>query len=229
MYNQNQQPFGAVGFGGLNYGDEQWEEVDDEFGGGSEPLPHHHMVWDNVPLATSADDAAFHPERTSQPYIPAPMRTVPETPASTATETSSDQSSSTTYARNGKRLPFIKGGANDAGVEKETGIKGLISHIQSKMGVSATGTITEAQIKSYQKSQGLKEDGVIGKDTYTKLGLPSPYPKSRSGGTRYNPKTDTDLVVGKQPFYKQKWFLYSAIGLAVVGTGLLLFYPTKEK
>ena len=139
-----------------------------------------------------------------------------------------------TYKRNGKRLPFIKGGATDASVKSATGIEGLITEIKANIvssGVSIpTGvSISTADIKAFQKKMGLKQDGVIGKKTYEKLGFAPPFPQSSSGGSTYNPKTDAKQAVAAQPFYKKGWFQYSMIGLVVVATGVVLFYPKGDK
>ena len=93
----------------------------------------------------------------------------------------------------------------------------------------STGAITDAEIKAFQKKMGLKQDGVIGKKSYEKLGFTAPFPTSSSGGSTYNPKTDAKQVVSKQPFYKTGWFQYSMIGLVVVATGFVLFYPRGDK
>jgi len=135
------------------------------------------------------------------------------------------------YKRNGKKLPFIKGGATDAVVKSATGIEGLITEIKASMkalGVSvSTGAITDAEIKAFQKKKGLTQDGVIGEKTYEKLGFTAPFPTSSSGGSTYNPSTDT--AIAKPKFYQQKWFQYSAIALVVAATGLVLFYPRGEE
>ena len=133
------------------------------------------------------------------------------------------------YKRNDKRLPFIKGGATDAGVKSQTGIHGLISEIQASMGIPQTGSITDAEIKSFQKKKGLKQDGVIGKASYTKLGFTAPFPKSSSGGSSYNPKTDAKLAIAEVPFYKKKWVQYTALGVVVVATLGVLFYPKGDE
>ncbi len=133
----------------------------------------------------------------------------------------------TGYKREGKPLPFIKGGATDAGVKSKTGIEGLISEIQASMGLSPTGSITDAQIRTFQKTKGLKEDGVIGKASYAMLGFTPPYPKSSSGGSIYNPSTDK--AIAEVPFYQKTWFQYTALGLVVAATGFVLFYPRKEE
>jgi hypothetical protein len=131
------------------------------------------------------------------------------------------------YVRNNKPLPFIKNGAMDSNVERVTGIKGLVSEIQRRMGVAVTGQISDAQIRQYQTSQNISVDGVIGGETYTKLGFKPPYPKSSGGGSTYNPSTDT--AIAKPKFYQQTWFHWTAIGLVAVATGLVLFYPRSEE
>jgi len=130
------------------------------------------------------------------------------------------------YKREGKPLPFIKGGATDAGVKSKTGIEGLISEIQASMGISPTGSITDSQIRTFQKAKGLKEDGVIGKASYAMLGFTAPFPKSSGGGSTYNPSTDK--AIAEVPFYQKTWFQYTALGLVVAATGLVLFYPRKD-
>jgi len=216
MYNQNQSAFGSLDFGTVHYGDEQWEETDT----GSEPVPHHHMVWSDTPVVSG--DAFHHPNRTEEPDVPSPLRV----------SGSDTQSGVTSYSRNNKTLPFVKGGATDAGVEKSTGIKGLVSKIKQKMitqgvsSVSSTGALTDAEIKAYQQKKGLTADGIIGAKTYKALGFPAPYPKSRSrGSSSYNPSTD--VAIGAEPFYKKKWFLYTITGVALAGTAYLLFAPKK--
>ena len=135
--------------------------------------------------------------------------------------------SDSTYIRNNKPLPFIKNGAADSNVEKVTGIKGLVSEIQRRMGVAVTGQISDAQIRQYQTSQNISVDGVIGGETYAKLGFKPPYPKSSSGGSTYNPIIDT--AIEKPKFYQQTWFHWTAIGLVAVATGFVLFYPRSEE
>ena len=129
-----------------------------------------------------------------------------------------------TYLRSGQTLPFIKGGATDAKVEKKTGIKGLVSEIQKRMGVAITGKIDDAQIRAYQKAQFNSDDGVIGKNTYTALGFQPPFQKSqRASTTQVTPAEKKELALGGDPFYKKNWFLYSVSGLAVAGALYYLF------
>ena len=210
FYNQNQQAFGSLDFGTVNYGDEQYVDPITKI----IAKPHSHQGAYTKSTNLLIPDEHFHP----------PLQ--PESAATTPTPTPAGTSS---YSRpSGKKLPFVKGGATDAGVEKVTGIKGLVSEIQKKMGIAVTGSITSAQITAYQTAQGLGVDGTIGRETYSKLGFPAPYPSSsRSSSSSYS--SSTDITVGSEPFYKKKWFLYSAIGLTLVGTGFLLFYPKGDE
>ena len=133
-----------------------------------------------------------------------------------------------TYSRNGQTLPFIKGGATDESVEKMSQIKGLVSELQKRMGISTiTGKISTSQIKAYQKAQGLSDDGVIGKDSYTKLGFSAPFPKSSSGGSTYDPNKDADLAVGTTIMDKV-WF-YPAVGIGGLGLLVILLKMLKGK
>lgn len=139
-------------------------------------------------------------------------------------QTPEDFASQPAYVRAGQTLPFIKGGATDAQVEKATGIKGLVSEIQKRMGVAVTGKIDDAQIRSYQKAKFGSDDGVIGKNTYTALGFTAPFPKSqRASTTQITPKEKEELAVGSDPFYKKNWFLYGVSGLALTGAIYYLF------
>jgi len=139
-------------------------------------------------------------------------------------QTAEDFAPSYTYMRAGQTLPFVKGGATDAQVEKKTGIKGLISEIQKRMGVAISGKISDKQIRDYQKAKFGNDDGVIGQNTYTALGFEPPFAKSqRSSSTSSTPSPSTELAIGSDPFYKKNWFLYSVSGIAVAGAVYYLF------
>ena len=140
------------------------------------------------------------------------------------------------YERKGKQLPFLKDGANDADVESATGIKNLVTEVTTRMILlnpamgsrsDIVGKLTDAAIKAFQSSAGLKADGIIGKNTYQKLSFGGPYPQSSGGGTTYNPSTDNQLAIGSSPFYKKKWFMYSAIGVVCIATIAVLAYPKE--
>jgi putative chitinase len=50
----------------------------------------------------------------------------------------------------------------------------LVKKIQEKLGVEPTGNFgpkTEAAVKAWQKSNGLKDDGIVGPNTLTKMGI----------------------------------------------------------
>ena len=49
-----------------------------------------------------------------------------------------------------------------------------VKKIQEKLGVDATGNFgpkTEAAVKAWQKANGLKDDGIAGPNTLTKMGI----------------------------------------------------------
>ena len=156
-------------------------------------------------------------------------QSTPESFQEFATSDSSDDtfSEAAPFNRNGKTLPFVKGGAFDQQVQGITGITGLISEIQRRMGVPVTGTISNKQILDYQKSQGLTADGTIGTNTYTKLGFKPPFQKSSS--RRGSSPAPVDQVIGSpQPFYSKEWFQYTVIGLAIVGTIAIFAWPKGD-
>lgn len=151
----------------------------------------------------------------------------------------------TYYRPAGQALPYLRGGATDAVVESETGIKGLVTEILQTMqifGVDISRGLTDSVIKSYQRkynetTQGKKiaVDGIIGPETYAVLEADSsnrgyfkpPYQSVSVGtgtgflaqakGTQVNP-------IGAK-WYQTNTFKYSMIGLAVVGTIAILAWP----
>jgi len=152
----------------------------------------------------------------------------------------------TYYRPAGQALPYLRGGATDAVVESETGIKGLVTEILQTMqmwSVDISRGLTDSAIKSYQSkynelAQGKKiaVDGIIGPETYAVLEADSgnqgyfkpPYQSGSVGtgmtgflpsakGTQVNP-------IGAK-WYQTNTFKYSMIGLAVVGTIAILAWP----
>jgi hypothetical protein len=150
----------------------------------------------------------------------------------------------TYYRPAGQALPYLRGGATDAVVESETGIKGLVSEILNTMetwGVDTSRGLADSVIKSYQSkynelTQGKKiaVDGIIGPETYAVLEADSgnkgyfkpPY-QSGSVGTGTGlakPKGTQANPIGAK-WYQTNTFKYSMIGLAVVGTIAILAWP----
>lgn len=135
------------------------------------------------------------------------------------------------YIRNGKPLPNLKGGATDQMVQDSRGILGLVSEIQRRMGVvSPSGVITTSEIKAYQASSGLSDDGIIGPQTYTKLGFKPPFgSRSTSASTTLDISSEsaTAPAIGGKPWYKSTWFLATVTVLAL-GGGAYLLLPKEE-
>ena len=133
------------------------------------------------------------------------------------------------YIRNGKPLPNLKGGATDLMVQDDRGILGLVSEIQRRMGVvSPSGIITTSEIKAYQVSNGLKDDGIIGPQTYTKLGFKPPFGASSRPSPSGSSAPSTDIApIGGKPWYKSTWFL-GTVTIVALGTGAYLLYPRGE-
>lgn len=133
------------------------------------------------------------------------------------------------YIRNGKPLPNLKGGATDQMVQDSKGILGLVSEIQKRMGVvSPTGVITTSEIKAYQKSNGLNDDGIIGPKTYTKLGFKAPFGASSRPSSSGSTTPSTDIApIGGKPWYKSTWFL-STVTVLALGGGAYIYFSGKE-
>ena len=120
------------------------------------------------------------------------------------------------YIRNGKSLPNLKGGVTDNMVQDDRSIIGLVSEIQRRMGLTQTGTLTSKQIRDYQLSKGITSDGIIGPQTYTKLGFKEPF--SGSQRTRQTAPQDTQPPAPQaRPWYKNPWVLG---GSTIVVAGL---------
>jgi hypothetical protein len=128
-------------------------------------------------------------------------------------------------------LPVVKGGATNAMVQQDTGIENLISEIQRRMGVAVTGYIdrfTSTSIPNNKKV--LLVDGLIGRETYTALGL-GQYAKS-TPKQAYAPVSASPVVpavIPPQPFYKQGWFLYSVSAIVLVGAGYMTYQYMQER
>ncbi len=133
------------------------------------------------------------------------------------------------YIRNGKALPNLKGGATDEMVQDSRDILGLVSEIQKRMGdYLPTGVLTTSEIKAYQKSNGLKEDGIIGPNTYKKLGFKPPFGASSRPSSSGSSAPSTDIApIGGKPWYKSTWFL-GTVTVVALGTGAYLLYPRGE-
>jgi hypothetical protein len=137
---------------------------------------------------------------------------------------------STPYIRpSGKRLPNLKGGATDQMVKDDRGIIGLVSEIQSRMGdYLPTGVITTSEIKAYQKSNGLKEDGIVGPKTYEKLRFKPPFGSSSRSPSSGSSAPSTDIApIGGKPWYKSFWFL-GTVTVIALGAGAYVLYPKGE-
>lgn len=128
----------------------------------------------------------------------------------------------TPYIRNGKSLPNLKGGATDEMVKADRGIIGLVSEIQRRMGLAQTGVIKTSDIKDYQMKSGLTADGVIGPQTYTKLGFKEPF----SGSQRTHqvaPKQDAQPPAPiARPWYKNPW-VWGGSTIVVAGLAYALW------
>lgn len=140
-------------------------------------------------------------------------------------------SSLSLFIRGDKPLPYIKAGATNEQVEAATGIIGLITEIQARMNVQKTGTIRDDQIKAYQRAKGITVDGIIGPETYAKLGLPGPYvggSSSRSSSSRSSSVASPPPPIGKEPFYKNKYFIYGMSGVLLLGAGYFIYSMQKK-
>jgi hypothetical protein len=140
----------------------------------------------------------------------------------------------------GKKLPVLRNGATDASAEAATGIKGLVTEVQFRMWEKMptaiqtsnverdkflTGSLSKEFVQAFQEAVGLGNDGVVGKNTYEKLGFPAPYPGSGGGGGGGGGSTDT-TVGDKEPFYKQEWVKWTAGTLGVLGLAyFIIVYP----
>lgn len=134
------------------------------------------------------------------------------------------------YIRNGKALPNLKGGATDDMVRDDRGIVGLVSEIQKRIGVPQDGTLKTSQIKDYQLKNGLTVDGVVGPQTYTKLGFKEPFAsshRSTSGSPILQPPVPA--IGARTPWYLNKWFLGGTTAVALVGAGYLLFFSSQDE
>ena len=100
--------------------------------------------------------------------------------------------------------------------------------------LEVTGTFdanTDASVREFQQNSGLGVDGVVGPNTWAKLGETG---ASCGGGGSYSVSSYTsgaggigDPVVNGQPFYQKKWFL-PAVGVTVAGVvALIIFWPKK--
>ena len=135
------------------------------------------------------------------------------------------------FSRDNKPLPYIKGGATDGQVQTATGIIGLITEIQARMKVSKTGTISDDQIKEYQRAKEITVDGIIGPETYAKLGLLGPYvggSSSSSSPSRSSSVASPPPPIGKEPFYKNKYFIYGMSGVLLLGAGYFIYSMQKK-
>ena len=138
------------------------------------------------------------------------------------------------YIRNGKPLPNLKGGATDEMVQDSRDILGLVSEIQKRMVGSSfvgpyipSGVLTTSEIKAYQKSNGLKEDGIIGPSTYEKLGFKPPFRAMRKSASSSPITGISETVIGGKPWYLSTWFL-GTVTVVALGTGAYLLYPRGE-
>ena len=133
-----------------------------------------------------------------------------------------------TYVRSGQALPLIEDGATDALVKQVTGIQGLVSKIQQLMGLKATGELTDDQIKGYQESKGLSADGIIGPNTYAKLGMGGPYQRASRSAT---PAQKSEIAIGDpRPWYKKPTNIAMGAGaLLFLGIGAYLIFKDDNE
>lgn len=147
------------------------------------------------------------------------------------------------YLRSGQALPFLEDGATDALVKQVTGIQGLVSEVQKRMklqdkqGIFSTpnGTLTKGEIQAYQASKGLKQDGVVGPNTYKNLGLTAPY-QGVSSSSSSSPLTVSPQItpIGGRPWYlggnqRVNYIVVGVLGLAILGYGGTLIYRSVKK
>lgn len=132
------------------------------------------------------------------------------------------------YVRTGQSLPLLEDGATDALVKQVTGIQGLVSKVQQLMGLNATGELTDDQIKGYQESKGLSADGIIGPNTYAKLGLTGPYQQASKSAT---PSQRSEIAIGDpRPWYKKPTNIAMGAGaLLFLGIGTYLIFRENEE
>ena len=209
------------------FGDPQWISEDK-----INPIEHDHDDWSKVPMADNVESGAgdflfdedFHPYRTYENQ----SSSSGAGSSSSGTSSSGSSTTATTYKRDGKRLPFIRGGATDASAKAKSGIEGLVTEILKKMGQPVADKITDAQIKAFQKSKNLTDDGIIGKKTYTALGFQAPFPVSSSGGSSYNPTTDKDQTAGGESITDKVWF-YPAVGVGTLTLLIVILRAMKKR
>ena len=114
-------------------------------------------------------------------------------------------------------------------VNNDRNIVGLVSEIQRRMGIAMpSGVITTSEIKAYQATKGLTQDGIIGPQTYTKLGFKPPFGSSSRPSSSGSSAPSPDLpAIGGKPWYKSTWFLATVTVLAL-GGGAYLLLPKED-
>ena len=148
------------------------------------------------------------------------------------------------YLRSGQALPMLEDGATDALVKQVTGIQGLVTEVQKRMKLQdkqgifgePTGTLSKGEIQAYQASKGLKQDGIIGPNTYKKLGLSAPYQggSSSSSSRPSSGSTSMPTPIGGKPWYlggnqTVNYIVVGVLGLAILGYGGTLIYRAVKK
>lgn len=199
MYDQNQQAFGHFG--------------------APDVLPQSYGAGNAQPILDLAKQAT-EPQQSEQYFWETRNYSLTDAPTT-----------SHVFTRGDKPLPYIKNGATDAQVQTATGIIGLITEIQARMKVTKTGTIRDDQIKEYQRAKGITVDGIIGPETYAKLELPGPYvggSSSRSSSSRSSSVASPPPPIGKEPFYKNKYFIYGMSGVLLLGAGYFIYSMQKK-
>ncbi len=141
------------------------------------------------------------------------------------------------FIRSGQALPMLQDGATNTVVKQVTGIQGLVSEVQKRMGITApSGELSKAEIEAYQASQGLKQDGIIGPKTYRKLGLSAPYQGGSSSSSSRPSSSSTTMPtpIGGKPWYlggneRVNYIVVGVLGLAILGYGGTLIYRAVKK
>jgi len=146
----------------------------------------------------------------------------------------------------GRFYPLIKKGATDAKVEKNTGIKGLISWLNNAIyeEIFAAGKMDQynlladsseygadavKNVEVYQAIKGLKVDGEVGKNTWKSLGYTG---VNNSAGKVYSPsnkpssakKEEEGKVNPYEQWYEKTWVQVTGGVLIVSAASYFLFF-----
>lgn len=146
-------------------------------------------------------------------------------------DVSNDSVSIEPYVRNSSTpLPMLKDGATDQQVTDAVGIRGLVSEVQRKMGISSTGVLTGKSVRDFQTSKGLLVDGIIGPQTYKALGFKEPYGGAETSVTKpLTTKQKEAVAIGEKPFYKKGTFWLYSIGGIIAAYSIYSIFMTEDE